>query len=222
MTSALPAAKVLVVDDDQDLRENIQEILTGAGFGVTLASRADEALEILRKDQFDVVLLDLMMPGMGGMEALPVIRREAPRTRVVMVTAFGTVQNAVEAMRLGADDYLVKPFRIDELTVTVRRCLETARFSECDFLLDAESTFHCLANTIRRDALRLLHRHGSLRFMEITRQMGIEDHTKVNFHLRILKEAHLVSQDESRKYSLTPEGASVAACVEGLLRSADD
>ncbi len=215
-------ASVLVVDDDTDLQENVQEILSGAGFTVTLANRAEEALEILRQREFDVVLLDLMMPGMGGMEALPLIRRQAPRARVVMITAFATVQNAVEAMRRGAEDYLVKPFRLDELTVTVRRCLEAARFSECDSLLDADSTFHSLANPIRRDALRLIHRHGSLRFMEITRQMGIEDHTKVNFHLRILKEAHLVSQDESRKYSLTPEGASVAACVEALLGSPDD
>ncbi|MFU8856834.1 MAG: sigma-54-dependent transcriptional regulator, partial [Deferrisomatales bacterium] len=146
MTRALPSARVLVVDDDRDLQENIQEILAGAGFGVTLASRADEALEILRKEPFDVVLLDLMMPGMGGMEALPLIRRQAPRSRVVMITAFATVQSAVEAMRRGAEDYLVKPFRLDELTVAVRRCLESARFSECETPPDAETTFHCLGN----------------------------------------------------------------------------
>jgi DNA-binding response OmpR family regulator len=150
------------------------------------------------------------------MEALPLIRRRAPRTQVVMVTAFATVQSAVEAMRLGAEDYLVKPFRVDELTVTVRRCLASAEFTRCEPALDAESAFHCLANAIRRDILRLLHIQGSLRFMDITRQLEITDHTKVNFHLRILKEAHLVVQDERRNYSLTPQGITATDCIEAM------
>jgi DNA-binding response OmpR family regulator len=209
-------ADVLVVDDDRDLQENIQEVLAQAGFGVTLATRAEEALELLRQREYDVVLLDLMMPGMGGMEALPLIRRQAPRACIVMVTAFATVQNAVEAMRLGAEDYLVKPFRIDELTVTVKRCIESAGFSKCALPADAESTFHCLANALRRDILRLLHRQGSLRFMDVTRGLDVEDHTKINFHLKTLRDAGLIGQDDRKRYELTAEGRRVLACVADL------
>lgn len=210
---------ILVVDDDRDLQENVREILTGAGFQVTVANRAEEGLELLRQEEFDVVLLDLMMPGMGGMEALPLIRRQAPRARVVMITAFATVQNAVEAMRLGAEDYLVKPFRIDELIVAVRRCLASAEFTRCEPAADAESSFRCLASAIRRDILWLLKSRGSLRFMDITRHLGIEDHTKVNFHLRILREARLVSQEGGKAYALTPQGAQVAGCLQELCRT---
>ncbi|MEW6490423.1 MAG: response regulator [Thermodesulfobacteriota bacterium] len=209
---------VLVVDDDRDLRENVEEILARAGFEVAAVGGAQEAFALLEHRRFDVVLLDLMMPGMGGMEALPLIRRRAPRTQVVMVTAFATVQSAVEAMRLGAEDYLVKPFRVDELTVAVRRCLESARFAACEPAADAESAFHCLANAIRRDILRLLGSRGSVRFMDITRHLGIEDHTKVNFHLRILREARLVTQEGGKAYTLTPQGVQVAGCVQQLLQ----
>ncbi len=206
--------RILVVDDDRELRENIGEVLTKSGFEVTLAAHGEEALELLAKGLLPaVVLLDVMMPGLGGMEVLPLIRRAAPGTRVIMITAFATVENAVEAMRRGAEDYLVKPFRVDELTMAVRRCLESARFQECSAMLDAEDTFSCLANTMRREILLLLRNEGSLRFMDITRRLEVEDHTKVNFHLRVLREARLLQQDEKKNYLLSAEGKKITDCM---------
>jgi len=210
--------RILVVDDDRELRETISEILVDAGFAVAAAGSGEEALDVLREQTFDLVLLDMIMPGLGGQEILPLLKRQAPRARVIMITAFATVDNAVAAMRRGADDYLTKPFKVDELLTAVRRSLEEARLLDCGFQIEMDSTFSCLANTIRRDILKLIGREQRLRFMDIARQLGIEDHTKMNFHLKLLRGADLVGQDEHKYYVLTQQGVRIMACLSQLTK----
>ncbi|MDO3378507.1 response regulator [Geoalkalibacter halelectricus] len=209
--------KILVVDDDQDLRESMMEILQGAGFAVAGRGRAEQALTLLADEPFAVVLLDLVMPGMNGMEALSRIRELAPGTRVIMITAFSTTENAVDAMRQGASDYLVKPFRGEELLAAVKRVLEEARFEECGAAADTETALNCLANALRRQILFGLRACGPLRFMEICRHLDISDHTKVNFHLKVLREAGFIDQDQ-KLYQLTARGRQVLECVQFLMR----
>jgi DNA-binding response OmpR family regulator len=212
------AHKILVVDDDRELRETMSEILVDAGFVIATASSGEEALTVLKGQNFDVVLLDMIMPGLGGQEILPLLKRQAPRARVIMITAFATVENAVAAMRRGADDYLTKPFKVDELLTAVRRSLEEARLLDCGFQIEMDSTFSCLSNTIRRDILKLIDREQRLRFMDIARHLGIEDHTKMNFHLKLLRNADLVGQDENKYYILTPQGERIMACLSKLTK----
>jgi DNA-binding response OmpR family regulator len=208
----------MVVDDDRELRETISEILVDAGFVVASAGSGEEALAILQGQTYDVVLLDMIMPGLGGQEVLPLLKRQAPRARVIMITAFATVENAVAVMRRGADDYLTKPFKVDELLTAVRRSLEEARLLDCGFQIEMDSTFSCLANTIRRDILKLIGREQRLRFMDIARHLGIEDHTKMNFHLKLLRGADLVGQDEHKYYILTQQGVRIMACLSQLIK----
>lgn len=212
------AQRILVVDDDRELRETISEILVDAGFVVAAAGSGEEALAVLREQTFDLVLLDMIMPGLGGQEILPLLKRQAPRARVIMITAFATVDNAVAAMRRGADDYLTKPFKVDELLTAVRRSLEEARLLDCGFQIEMDSTFSCLANPIRRDILKLIGREQRLRFMDIARHLGIEDHTKMNFHLKLLRGADLVGQDEHKYYVLTQQGVRIMACLSQLIK----
>lgn len=212
------AHRILVVDDDHELRETISEILVDAGFLVANASSGEEALTILGGQTFDLVLLDMIMPGLGGQEILPLLKRQAPRTRIIMITAFATVENAVAAMRKGADDYLTKPFKVDELLTTVRRSLEEARLLDCGLQVEMDSTFSCLANSIRRDILKLIGREQRLRFMDIARHLNIEDHTKMNFHLKMLRTADLVGQDEHKNYVLTLQGARILACLSQITK----
>jgi DNA-binding response OmpR family regulator len=212
-------SRILVVDDDRELRENVAEVLGDFGFVTSVAENGEEALVRLDADDFDLVLLDLIMPGMGGMETLLSIRRKHPKVKVLMLTAFATVDNAVEAMRKGAEDYLAKPFRVDELLVTVRRILEEARFQDCRTLPDIEGTFNCLANALRREIVRLIHRERRIRFMDIARRLEVADHTKINFHLKMLKEAGLLRQDDKKFYSLTPDGEKVIACLTSLAKT---
>ncbi len=211
--------RILVVDDDSELRDTIAEVLGGEGFEVSTARDAEIALNLMDDSDFDLILLDLVMPGMGGMAALPSIKKKLPRTRVMMMTAFSTVSNAVESMKQGADDYITKPFKIEELLATVRKNLEEARFLACKAFLDMDDTFNSMANMTRRRIILLLRQEGRMRFMEIARNLGVEDHTKVNFHIKVLRESGLVEQDENRAYQLSNNGARVAECLDFIGRS---
>jgi len=206
--------RILIVEDDSELRDSVAELLAEEGFDVATASDAETALEMIGDSDFNLVLMDLIMPGMGGMTALPLIKKKSPKTRVMMMTAFSTVSNAVEAMRQGADDYMTKPFKIEELLTTVRKNLEEVRFLECKAFLNMDDTFSSLANTIRRRIIFLLSEEGTLRFMEVARGLGEKDHTKVNFHLKVLRDSELIEQDENRSYRLSDHGTKVAECLD--------
>ena len=159
------------------------------------------------------------MPGMGGMTALPLIKEKSPRTKVIMISAFSTVSNAVEAMRLGADDYITKPFKVEELLSAVRKNVEEARLESCGEVFDMDATFSSLSNTTRRQVIEMLREEGTLRFMEIARGLGIEDHTKVNFHLKVLKESGVIVQAEGRAYQLSDYGQNVAQCLSRFINT---
>lgn len=207
---------LLVVDDDRDLRESIVEILTDNDFSVTACASAEEALEYMKHSAPRLVIVDTMMPGMGGMALMPLLKREYPCIRIIMITAFATVENAVVAMKGGADDYLSKPFRRDELLVAVRWNLEVLRFERKLSDPGMDDTLACLANRIRRQILVTLASEQQMRFMNLTRSLGISDHTKVNFHLKSLKANSLISQDREKAYFLTPEGKKMVECLKLL------
>ena len=115
-----PAIRILIVDDEAAIRRAIRPPLVELGFQVVEASRGEEALQILRTSTFDVVLLDINMPGIGGIETLRRIRAFAPRLPILMVTVRDGEEEKVEALELGADDYVTKPFRIRELIARIR------------------------------------------------------------------------------------------------------
>ncbi len=118
---------VLVVDDKEMMRDSVASSLTRAGFEVATAARAEEGVEQIARRRPDVVLTDLKMPGMTGIELLEQIRAIDEELPVVLMTAFGTIETAVEAMRLGAFDYITKPFEGDELIITIKRAVSHAR-----------------------------------------------------------------------------------------------
>jgi len=122
--------KVLVVDDERPTRLLMEKELPGAGCVVTSAGSAEEALEQLRARDFDVVLLDLKMPGIGGMEALRRIRDSGTSAEVVILTGHPDVNSAIEAMKLGAYDYLTKPFKLSEVEEVLRRAAERKRLQK--------------------------------------------------------------------------------------------
>ncbi len=116
------ALSLLIVDDDVTIRRVWRE-LVGPREGAELseAGNAEEALVLLRTRTFDVAFLDLRMPGLGGLELLEQLKKERPTLEVVMVTAHGTIESAVQAMKLGASDFLPKPFKLDQVTVILER-----------------------------------------------------------------------------------------------------
>ena len=108
-------ARILVVDDEAPMRESLRDWLLEEDYDVGLAAGGEEAVSMAKDGTWSVVLLDLKMPGMDGLETLAELRRLAPNTEVVIMTAYATVDTAVKAMKCGAYDYLVKPFDPDEM-----------------------------------------------------------------------------------------------------------
>ena len=124
----LPTLHLLVVDDDDPVREACMEIASRRGFAVVGAHGVSEARTVLQHHKVDIVLLDLKMPGGGGLSLLEDVKSLHPETTVIVMTAFATVSSAVEAMRIGAGDYLTKPFALEELTEVLDRAGERRHF----------------------------------------------------------------------------------------------
>jgi len=123
---------------------------------------------------------------------------------VILITAFATVDNAVEAMKAGATDYITKPFRIDEIQTKIRKVLAEAEFDKPQ-IFDSD-LIKAISNQTRKDAVKLLYKAGRLKFTDIQRSLGIEDATKLNFHMRVMKEHKVIEQDREKYYMLTPVG----------------
>src|SRR5689334_11569994 len=125
LTANLPdAPRVLVVDDEHLIREMLADFLSMEGFKVHTAQDGQSALDELSRSRFDLVLSDLKMPHMGGIELLEAISHHTPSVVTIIMTGFGTVETAIDAMKRGAYDYIMKPFKMEEVVHTVRRGLE--------------------------------------------------------------------------------------------------
>src|SRR5579863_2879465 len=114
-------ATVLIVDDERTTRDLCRDVVVEAGLRTRTASNTEEALEILEQSPIDIVLTDLRVPQLGGLELLKRIREFHPQTAVIVLTQFGTIESAVEATRIGAADYVTKPFHISELRAKLDR-----------------------------------------------------------------------------------------------------
>jgi two-component system response regulator PilR (NtrC family) len=130
--------KILVVDDEQSLREVLSIMLKRAGYAVTSATGGEEAVELLQKEIYDLVITDLRMPKVDGMEVLSAVKSVSPETVVLIITAFASADSAVEAMKQGAYDYLTKPFQVDEVQLIIRNALEKRRLTTENMILKRE------------------------------------------------------------------------------------
>ncbi len=164
---------ILIIEDEKEIREGLVELLEDAGFVVDSADDGKQGLDKIRKKDFDVVVTDLIMPIVGGMEVLREIKHVKPQTCVILITAFATVDNAVEAMKAGASDYITKPFRIDDVQTKIRKVLAEAEFNK--FQVFDSDLIKAISNPIRKDVVKLLYKAGKLKFTEIQRGLGIED-----------------------------------------------
>ena len=144
---------ILVAEDEQVLRESVAELLTDEGYDVIQAANGKEAHDVLLQRPVDLLLSDIKMPEMDGMQLLAHAKQIAPQTPVIMATAFGTVESAVAAMRSGAHDYLLKPVQFDDLLIKVARALEYSEMVREKHVmteqLAAQSTFHNLVGESR-------------------------------------------------------------------------
>ncbi len=122
--------QILVVEDDEPIQDILRTFLSGKGFEVTSARNGEAALDLLGVQKFDLVLTDLVMPGKGGMDVLKAATASQPGLPVIVMTGFGTVKTAVEAMKIGAFDYLTKPFNLDELIIVLDKALSVSQLQK--------------------------------------------------------------------------------------------
>ena len=113
--------KVLLVDDEKEFLEIMSERMTARGMEVTTAQSADQALAIIAKKSFDAIVMDFQMPGMDGMEALKTIKNKRPELQIILLTGYATVEKTVEAMKVGATDFLEKPADIEALSEKIKK-----------------------------------------------------------------------------------------------------
>jgi two-component system response regulator PilR (NtrC family) len=121
--------KILITDDDLDLRELLIEAVKNWDYDADVARDGEEALKKLRMERYDLVICDLMMPGMDGLTLLKKIRGLDQNILVIIITGYATIETAVKAIELGAYDYIAKPFRLDELMIVIKNACERLRLS---------------------------------------------------------------------------------------------
>ncbi|MCZ6696994.1 MAG: sigma-54 dependent transcriptional regulator [Acidobacteria bacterium] len=124
---AVERGRILVIDDEPIIQEVLDDILSREGHAVEVAVDAEAGLAALERAGYDLVILDLMLPGMGGLEGLQEIKKRDPDQVVIMITAYGSVETAVQAMRMGAHDYLTKPFKNEDVLRILRHGLRHRR-----------------------------------------------------------------------------------------------
>ena len=119
----MSSARILVVDDELFVRELLLEFLSIQGYEVSLAESGEKAIELVYTQPADVVLLDLKMSGMDGIETLKQIRKTSPNTLAIIMTGYPTVESSIEALRHGACDYVIKPFKLNDLKSSIENAL---------------------------------------------------------------------------------------------------
>lgn len=207
--------KILVVEDDEQIRQGLLEVLSQDGYEVSSAATGVEAIEKAKKEAYDLVITDLVMPGASGMDVLREVKSINSETQVIIITGFGTIENAVQAMGEGASDYLCKPLRIDDVRVKIKKAIEEAKLKIEEGLKADYAPLHgtlvakFLSNPIRRGIIELLGKQGKVKFSYMKQELGIKDAPKLSFHLRALKSAGFVEQDEKKLYLLTEDGKKV-------------
>ncbi|HOS60419.1 MAG TPA: response regulator [Syntrophorhabdaceae bacterium] len=135
--------QILIVDDNAEIREIVQEYLADSDCQIEGASNGKEALEKYNKNPYDIIITDLKMPGISGIELIKLLKQKTDTIEFVIITGYASVDTAIEAVRIGAFDYIVKPFRMEELKVTIKNAKEKIILKRAnEELLDKLKRFH--------------------------------------------------------------------------------
>ena len=133
---------ILIVDDDDQLRKSFHKLLTEEGYRVRSAPSGEACLQLLSEDLPDLVILDHRLPGLSGLETFQRIHESDPKLPVIFMTAYGTTETAIEATKLGAYDYILKPFDIPVMLAVIRQAIEAGRFMRSPVELDEIGRAH--------------------------------------------------------------------------------
>jgi len=182
--------KILIVDDEDAFRAIVKEILIDKEFSAAEASNGLNAIEIFKNNPFDAVLLDLRMPGMDGIETLQELKKIDSHVPIIILTAFGDIPTAVEAVKQGAYDFITKPPEFDELVTIIKRAVEMRRPK-----MEAMNRKTPVLSNREKEVLKWL-KEGK-RSWDISRILQISRHT-VNFHIKnLFKKLNVVNRTQA-------------------------
>jgi signal transduction histidine kinase len=177
--------KILLIEDEKDVRESYEDMLSLLGYETGMAENGKEGLEELKKDKYDIVLTDLNMPVMNGLETLRRIKKKNADIEVIVITGFATIENAIGAMKQGAFDYITKPVSIDHVKIVLSKCIQQINArrenkklrdlnTQLSELNDLKNKFITITNHELRTPLAVLKGYVDLLDMEVDRKEGSE------------------------------------------------
>ena len=134
----MASERILIVDDEDGMRRLLSRVLTREGYDASAVGSGAEALRLVASERFDLVVTDIKMPEMDGLQLLAELKEYEPSLPIIVITAYGTIENAVQALRSGAYDYIAKPFENDEIKLTVAKAFERERLLAENRYLHAE------------------------------------------------------------------------------------
>ena len=181
--SGIKSIRVLIVDDEEYIRLSLSELLLYIGFEVATAANGDDALRKLAENRFDIAFMDIKIPGMNGVELLGRVREKYPDVSVIMMTGYATVENAVEAVKLGAYDFLKKPYDIEEIKVSINRLLEKRRLEE-----ERRQAEEALRTTLDELERKVEERTAELSKSNLLLKQEIKEHRQAEEEIRKLNE----------------------------------
>ncbi|ODS31284.1 MAG: two-component response regulator [Candidatus Scalindua rubra] len=158
--------KILIVDDEAGASKFLERFLERKGYDVITSDNGEDALEKVKNEKPDIILLDIRMPGMGGMDVLKETRKISPETMVIIHTGYGDLTSAIDAIRFNANDYVLKPCNFEELHFRVRRCIEKLELQRKIKLYEKILPVCCVCKKIRDDT-NMEHGTGKWTAMEV-------------------------------------------------------
>lgn len=206
---------ILLIEDHLNSVESLAIPLSREGYIVTTENSVESAIARLKLGTYDLVLTEAMLSGTSGIDGITLFKYVCPNIAIIVMTAYASIELAVSAIKKGADEFLTKPVEIKMLSVTMNRVLHQHQSKSVFEERNDDKLFSALANPIRRAVLKQLKLSERVKFMDLCRQVGIDDHTKFNFHLRQLIRGGLVKKLNQKEYALTPLGK--ALCASSLL-----
>jgi DNA-binding NtrC family response regulator len=210
--------KILIVDDNFGVRSTLTKFLQAKQYCIDDASSGKIAIKKAVTNEYDVVILDQVMPEMTGTDVLIELKKISPQSKVIMMTGFGSIKDAIDSIKKGASEYVQKPFDFDELHTTIKRCLEEKQFNKSLKKYDIDFTLSTLSNPLRRSILKLIKSHDAIHLMKIAKELCVDDHTKIVFHMKNLISTGLINKDEKKGYHLTKEGHKAYDCLNIIER----
>lgn len=216
---------ILVCDDEIVTLQGLKRILERDDYRVYVASNGNDALVVMEREKVDVLITDIKLPTMGGFTLLEKVRENFSETKVIMITGYSCIGDAVYAIKKGASDYITKPIFIPDLKSSIKAVVEEAaliKLDKIDLKLSGmgeeefDSLIRAIDNPLRREIIYFISEGNERSFYSIRGHIGIMDASTLSFHLRCLKAYGLVSQNKDRNYFLMELGEKAAALLNSI------